>query len=604
MQESLKKQPSLEDQIQTMLIKVMDEDETATNHEDNLNFSEETEEGDSGQFFEYKKNSNIFQHTSMKNLNHYSHFFDEHRGSLPSFQQEQCGHPWYYMQERNGGSNCCRINRKFQTVSFNPINDVPIFQMILRNNQNCCNSFVPTPLINYQVCNQNNGNAYNNIISQKSNNEKEKIKLKRNGYRNKTYSIIGEPKELRKNEHLLRTQPEIKKFGTMTFPKDTNIKNDLLLFELNNLLLKSEKIDHFIYNKLQGNFVDVIKTHKGSRIFQNYLKNTQSDILHQIFMELSPILSEIMIDPYANYFCKRFFSFLNQKDRIEFLNTIQSSITQLSVSSIGTYPLQGIIEEIGSKVEKNIIINAIRNSLDELCVDTYGAHVIEKIIGSFEEEFVSFIYHYIINNFLALANNNNGICIVKKLISFTHKKEIHEKVRKIIKENAFNLIQHPYGNYVIQIVIDTWDDNELAEILSLFENKCIYLSMQKYSSNLVERCIEKNKILLNKYIKEICESNRLSDLMKNHFGNYVVQKALKISEGVEKGTLVEYILKNINKLNNKKLISRWKLIVFPHLEGKGLLQFKDCMENAKNSNVTNNNYDSIIVSGNVNNDIY
>ena len=75
----------------------------------------------------------------------------------------------------------------------------------------------------------------------------------------------------------------------MTFPKDTNIKNDLLLFELNNLLLKSEKIDHFIYNKLQGNFVDVIKTHKGSRIFQNYLKNTQSDILHQIFMELSPI---------------------------------------------------------------------------------------------------------------------------------------------------------------------------------------------------------------------------------------------------------------------------------------------------------------------------
>ena len=149
MQESLKKQPSLEDQIQTMLIKVMDEDETATNHEDNLNFSEETEEGDSGQFFEYKKNSNIFQHTSMKNLNHYSHFFDEHRGSLPSFQQEQCGHPWYYMQERNEGSNCCRINRKFQTVSFNPINDVPIFQMILRNNQNCCNSFVPTPLINY-----------------------------------------------------------------------------------------------------------------------------------------------------------------------------------------------------------------------------------------------------------------------------------------------------------------------------------------------------------------------------------------------------------------------------------------------------------------------
>ena len=204
---------------------------------------------------------------------------------------------------------------------------------------------------------------------------------------------------------------------------------------------------------------------------------------------------------------------------------------------------------------------SIQNSISELCYNTYGSHVLEKIVCCFEEEFTSFIYDYVYNNFISLAYNINGICIVKKILTLTHKKELHEKLKKLSYENAYNLIQHSCGNYVIQVIVEEWETKEIIEVISQFNGKYVNLSMQKYSSNVVERCIEKDELILGKYIKEICESDRIAEVMKNNFGNYVIQKALKISKGEIKNLLISTVSRNISKLNDKKLISKWKSIV-------------------------------------------
>ena len=126
----------------------------------------------------------------------------------------------------------------------------------------------------------------------------------------------------------------------------------MLLIEVNRTLNRTEKIDQAFFIKLQGKFEQIIRTHKGSRIFQNYLKNTHSDILHQIFLEIKHNLPELLKDNYANYFCKKFFDCLNQKDRIEYLNVIQKDLKYLAIDIIATYPIQSIIEQLGSKAEK------------------------------------------------------------------------------------------------------------------------------------------------------------------------------------------------------------------------------------------------------------
>ena len=174
-----------------------------------------------------------------------------------------------------------------------------------------------------------------------------------------------------------------------------------------------------------------------------------------------------------------------------------------------------------------------------------------------------FIYSYIFDNFLYLANNNNGICIIKKILTFVNKKNLHEKLKKIVKENALYLIQQSYGNFVIQVIIESWIDYK--DIIILFKENFFKLSLEKYASNVIERIIEKDEEILNDYIDEIIKSNCIYEVMKSNYGNYVIQKAIKLAKGGYKNKFVFTAAKEINKLNDNKLIQKWKSILTTHI---------------------------------------
>ena len=369
---------------------------------------------------------------------------------------------------------------------------------------------------------------------------------------------------------------------------NNNCKMDSFICELKNLLDKTGKIDYHIYNLIKGKFLSIIKNHKGSKLFQKYFKSFQSDeIIHLLYLEVCPNLDEFITDPYANYFCKRFFSFLNQKDRIDFLKKIEKSIVKYSCDSIGTYPIQTIIECLISKLEKNIIISSIKDHIEVLIYDPFGCHVLEKILTFIEEEYISFIYSYIYDNFLKLAYNSNGICTIKKLLALTQEHYLHNKIKIIIINNSYDLIQHPYGNFVIQGIVESWRD--YRDIIILYKNKFFELSLEKYASNVIERFIEKDEEILNEYIDEIVKTDRTYEVMKSSYGNYVIQKALKISNGEHRKKLVFNAAKDIDNLIENKLIQKWKSLLFPYiqeltLEQLQILNDKNYFEKIKKKN--------------------
>ena len=132
-------------------------------------------------------------------------------------------------------------------------------------------------------------------------------------------------------------------------------------------------MDFYVYNLIKGKFLSIIKNHKGSKLFQKYIKpnNTSDEIIHLLFLELSKNLEEFMTNPYSNYFFKKFFICLNSDDRIYLLKKIEKSIVKLSLDEIGTYPIQTIIEYLNNKVEKMIIISALKDHIYELIYNQY-----------------------------------------------------------------------------------------------------------------------------------------------------------------------------------------------------------------------------------------
>lgn len=88
------------------------------------------------------------------------------------------------------------------------------------------------------------------------------------------------------------------------------------------------------------------------------------------------------------------------------------------------------------------------------------------------------------------------------------------------------------------------------------------MSMTKYASNAIEKCLEKfPDYLTSIFIDEILIGQKLLELMRNNFGNYVIQKALKTAKGNSKEKLLSAIKKNIEKLNDIKLVTKWNQIL-------------------------------------------
>ena len=113
-----------------------------------------------------------------------------------------------------------------------------------------------------------------------------------------------------------------------------------------------------------------------------------------------------------------------------------------------------IIDQTNGGKETEIILNSIKDHVFKLCFNSYGCHVIEKIITKYDENEINNIYEIIIDNFMLFANNANGLCVIKKILIHANKSSTKEVLKKIIYENCNELIHNAFGNYVIHVVLD------------------------------------------------------------------------------------------------------------------------------------------------------
>lgn len=128
----------------------------------------------------------------------------------------------------------------------------------------------------------------------------------------------------------------------------------------------------------------------------------------------------------------------------------------------------------------------------------------------YEDTEIKNIYDVITQEIMILANNVNGLCVVKKAICSVKDSEIILSLQQVLIENSLLLIQNPFGNYALQTAFDTWNDELVNPIIEQFYGRFYYLSMHKYSSNVVEKCIQRgNDKIINKFTEEICQHSRI-----------------------------------------------------------------------------------------------
>ena len=103
-------------------------------------------------------------------------------------------------------------------------------------------------------------------------------------------------------------------------------------------------------------------------------------------------------------------------------------------------------------------------------------------------------------------------------------------------------------NYLIKHLLEINKGKDCEEIFKAIQGKVYELSIHKFASNIIERCLyfgskEQKNILIDEVLsKEDIAHDSIISLVKDKFGNYVVQKMIENSDSEKKDEIIKKII--------------------------------------------------------------
>ena len=249
----------------------------------------------------------------------------------------------------------------------------------------------------------------------------------------------------------------------------------------------------------------------------------------------------------------------------KFIKIIHPSISAVGTNQYGTKVLQTLISYLGN--EKNLLffIEKTLPHLVTLINDLNGVHIVQKLIN-LKSKHIQLIYDNIFQNIKLIAVTREGINFLKRLLVILDNNNLTSLINSI-NNNLDDIITNQYGNFIIQEIILNKNLSLKYPIMDTIIKNVVNFSNQKFSSNIIEKCIGIDETK-EKVIDEILKNDNFEKMLLNEYGNYVIQKALDKSDLNRQQIMLNSVVPLIMKLQNlpfgPKLLSKL-FISYPKL---------------------------------------
>ncbi|XP_022765407.1 pumilio homolog 4-like isoform X2 [Durio zibethinus] len=280
----------------------------------------------------------------------------------------------------------------------------------------------------------------------------------------------------------------------------------------------------------------------GSRFIQQKLETATEEEKNKIFPEIISHARALMTDVFGNYVIQKFFEHGTESQRAELASQLTGHVLPLGLQMYGCRVIQKAMEVFDLDQQTRMVAE-LDGSVMKCVRDQNGNHVIQKCIECVPQDRIQFIISAFYGQVAALST-------------------------------------HPYGCRVIQHVIEHGKPHERSAIISKLAGQIVKMSQQKFASNVVEKCLtfggpEERQILVNEMLGSTDENEPLQAMMKDQFGNYVVQKVLETCDDHNLELILSRIKVHLNALKRytygKHIVSRVEKLIATGERRIGLL---------------------------------
>ncbi|KAJ5166399.1 uncharacterized protein N7482_005180 [Penicillium canariense] len=310
----------------------------------------------------------------------------------------------------------------------------------------------------------------------------------------------------------------------------------------------------------------------GSRFIQQKLETANSDEKEQVFREIQPNCLQLMTDVFGNYVVQKLFEHGNQTQKKILANQMRGHVLALSTQMYGCRVVQKALEHILTD-QQAAMVKELENHVLKCVRDQNGNHVIQKAIERVPSQYVQFIINAFRGQVNRLAAHPYGCRVIQRMLE--HCEEVdRESILAELHACTANLIPDQFGNYVIQHVIENGDVKDRDRMIQIVMSQLLAYSKHKFASNVVEKSIEfGDESQRHLIISTLTSSNDrgespLLGLMRDQYGNYVIQKVLGQLKDDEREALIDQIKPLLSQLKKfsygKQIVAIEKLIFDPN----------------------------------------
>jgi len=297
---------------------------------------------------------------------------------------------------------------------------------------------------------------------------------------------------------------------------------------------------------IRGHVTEFALDQNGSRFIQQRLEVEQSDgaVMQMVLQESLVMCSRLITDVFGNYVIQKLFELGAAVGAREILCAeLQGRVFSLSVHMYGCRVVQKALELVDLE-RRRMLENELQGHILACIRDQNGNHVIQKCVelSSGKHDMV-YIIDAMNGSLIELATHSYGCRVVQRLLEHAPL-DLKRPITREILMRVSDLLLDQYGNYVIQHVVEHGIDAERSIVVDALLNQVPKFSQHKYASNVIERCLQfGDKFQRRALIEELLRAGSgssssanvgfmcpLHELVRDQFGNYVVQRVLDVAE--------------------------------------------------------------------------
>ncbi|CAI9759758.1 unnamed protein product [Fraxinus pennsylvanica] len=346
----------------------------------------------------------------------------------------------------------------------------------------------------------------------------------------------------------------------------------------NNMEGKSESLlEAFKNNKTRSlelsdvlsHFIEFSMDQYGSRFIQQKLEIATVEEKMKIFPEIIPHALSLMTDVFGNYVIQKFFEHGTESQQMELASQLIGHVLHLSLQMYGCRVIQKALEVVDVELQAKMVAE-LDGSVMKCVRDQNGNHVIQKSIECVPQDRIQFIISSLIGQVVTLSTHPYGCRVIQRILEHCDDPNTQQMLMDEIMNSICTLAQDQFGNYVIQHVLQHGKPHQRSAIISKLAGQIVKMSQQKFASNVVEKCLtfggpEERKLLVSEMLGSTDENEPLQAMMKDQFGNYVVQKVLETCDDRSRELILSRIKVHLNALKRytygKHIVSRVEKLV-------------------------------------------